>query len=111
QADPGRDEEREPAGRRQSDEVRALELGGRSRAWPEEALAAARLHPRVVVDEAQQSEREAPEGQSRQPGEAAPVRGMERVLDRLDRIGEHVPEEEDQDPGRRRAQKGFEALA
>ena len=38
------------------------------------------------------------------------MRGVERALDRVDRLLEDVPEEEQQDPGRRRAQKRLEPL-
>ena len=58
QADPARDEEREPTRGSEAREVRALELRRRGGARPEEALAPPRLHPRVVVDEGQEPQRE-----------------------------------------------------
>ena len=78
---------------------------------PRKLFRAPRLHPRVVVDEAQQAGREAAERERRVAEEACrqSPRG-ERVLDGLDRLREHVPEQEEQDPGRGRAQERLEAL-
>src|SRR6266511_798025 len=82
-----------------------LELGGRCGARAEEGTPAAALHPRVVVDEAQQADEEAAGEQEREPGEAAAVPLLERLLDRLDRLGEDVPEQEDEDSGRGRGEE------
>jgi hypothetical protein len=102
QADARGDEHGEPFRRREPGEVvLLLQFGGRRRAGAEqERLTAARLHPRVVVDERQQPDAEPDREQGREPEEAAVVPAVERVLDRLDGVREDVPEEEEEDPGR-----------
>ena len=111
QADPDRDEEGEPARRRQAREMRGPELRRGCRARAEEASAAPGLHPRVVVHEAEEAECEPAERERRQPREPPPARRAQRRFDRVDRLLEHVPEKEEQDPGRGRAQEGLERLA
>ena len=74
------------------------------------------LHPAVVVDEAHEPEDETGTEQERQAGELAPGSTLghgvlQRLLDRTHAVHEHVPEEEDQDPGRERAQRGPQAVA
>src|SRR5262249_12503726 len=43
--------------------------------------------------------------------ERPPLLGVERGLDRLDAVREHVPEQEDQDPRRERGESGAHACA
>ena len=91
---------------------RTATLGDRGRAEAPEVLAAAALHDQLVeVDEAHQSDREADDEDRGQPGEAPPRAvvvergGVERGLDRLDSGRQHVPEEEEQDARRGRAEQ------
>ena len=112
---PGGDQEREPAapgtGR---DPASVLELGGRGGARAEERLrGGARFIQRVVVDEAHQADDEAAEEQRGEPERTRPSsRAAFRArLDRLDRPREDVPEQEEQDPGRRRGEERPDARA
>ena len=87
-------------------EAAALELVDRRGAGTDERGRAARraaLHPLRVVDEPHQAEREAGEPDRAEGGEGAPVASVELLLDRLDRPGEHVPEQEEEDARRKRA--------
>ena len=111
QADPGRDQQREPAAGCQRLEPRAvLELLDGSGARADQRGRALRLQPAVVVDEAHHPGRD-PEGEQRRVAdEARPVVRLEVGLDGLDAVRHHVPEEEDQNAGRDRAQCGAQLV-
>src|SRR5438477_435254 len=109
-ADADRNQERELHARRQRLGRPALpELVGRRGARADEGRRPplrALLHPLRVVDEAHQAEDEAAETERGVPCERAPVPLLQRMLDRGDGAGEDVPEQEEQDPRRERAEPG-----
>jgi hypothetical protein len=95
----------EPSARRQALDPRPRgELVDRGRAGPDEGRRALAGHPPVVVDEAHQAECKPAAEQGRELQHAAPVVVLDRRLDRLDAVREHVPEQEQEDAGRERRQ-------
>ncbi len=79
------------------------ELVDRGRARPDEQRCpsvGARLHPRVVVDEAHQPADEADHAKNGELAEMTPMVVVQRLVDRVDGVRHHVPEEEDEDAGR-----------
>ena len=106
QADPGRDEDREPLGGGEPRPVR--ELRHRRGAGPQHRPSLPRLDPGVVVDKAHEADDEAGKSDRRDPGEAAPGVRVQRTFDRVDRLAEHVPEEKEQDSRRGRREEGFD---
>src|SRR5262249_10182392 len=99
------DEDRQPLRGRKPWAMRTRELGHRGRAWPEHRLSLPRLDPTVVVDEAHQADDEAGQRDRGDACEVAPVSRVERALDRIDRLCEDVPEQEQQNPGRGRREE------
>ena len=87
-----------------------LELRHRGRAGAQHGAFAAALEPRVAVREREQADAEADGEQRREPDETAVVPCSQCSLDRLDRGGEDVPQQEDQDPGRHGAEERPRAL-
>ena len=80
-------------------------------AAPPEVAEAKRHEQQLQLQEREKADREAAEGERRIARELAPVARVERPLDRVDRLDEHVPEQEQQDAGRGRAQERLYALA
>ena len=103
QADADRDQERKLAsGGKTVDPRPRGELVDRRGTGPDERRAAPLLHPPVVVDEAHEPRDEAAGEERGVADELAPRAialdgSLERLLDGLDAVHEHVPEEEEQD--------------
>ncbi len=92
-------------GRHPDDVLLRLVLGDRRCAGTEHRLRAPPPEPAVVQREGHQTDCEAGGQEYRQPEKSSVVPGRQRFLHRLDRGREHIPQEEDQDPGSHGAQE------
>ena len=115
QADPGRDQQRELLRRRQPLERtcaprtrRPRPRPGRRAAW-RAACASSGRSRRGSSGRRRSRRRAATPSQRKRPRSAAVDRVLSALLDRLDAVREHVPEQEEQDPGRDGGEPGAHA--
>src|SRR5205823_11380248 len=90
---------------------RRLELGRRGGARAEQRPAPLARDPPVVHDEAKEADPDADRTERPESEELPPVVCGRRVVDRPDRVLEHVEQQEEEDARRERAERALQARA